>query len=211
MTLPILLLVACYPTGLMVPKDPGDTGPATDTTDTGDTPADTGDTEDTPVDTGDTGDTPVDTGETGDTGETQPPENTMEFWRGTETYSTDGWMGACTDTVNVEGRTIESTNPDLPDLQAACPTCTHFYRLKLDPRNICDDWVWLDEEVVRGIRVTTDLTLVYEFQEDWGSWSADLLDESGILDDTTLTYGFSWEIFWDQYMNVSATAELTSE
>ncbi len=145
-----LVLVGCAPVEAVVSDaPPGDT----DVTGDADTDADTDSDTDTATDT--------------DTDTDADPDPYPLPWSGERRFVFDA---GCDESVYEEG--IEVTREDeWSEALAACPACDHLFYVQVSPDAICDGYVAIATETVRGLEILGgDQVRIHRLDSDGEQW-----------------------------------------
>ncbi|GEM_PF-2547134 len=177
-----------------------------DVFDTGVASSDPGDDTSQPSGLDDTGSTGGDdTGagggdDTGDTGEVvADPEPDYSVWIGERTFTIDG----CTETTSETGYLLDEDweyAQYLPDVEAACPACTHVYAITSVPDTLCGEAITAED--YRGVVLdSTGITEVYRLEsffvtKDYYWIWAEVLDEAADFDGWSIDYFYEGDGGW---------------
>jgi hypothetical protein len=185
-----LVFVGCAPVEAVVSDEPpGDTDPAGDA----DTDADSDSDADTDTDT----DTDTDADTDADTYPLQ--------WYGERRFVFDA---GCDDTVYEEG--IEVTKePDFADARALCSSCEHIFYVQASPERICDGYVPIATEIVRGVDYGSLGAAVYRIDWDGDGWQLTKLADADVRGDgLSVDYTYTGDVSGYAY-EVEGFAEIT--
>lgn len=179
----LLLLSGCLVTAEIVDPD----------TLSSDTDVNQSDTEESPSD--DPGDDPTDTEPPTDTEEEIDPTAFL-IWRGTRAFD---FESGCEDEVDEFGYNVIGES-GFEDLEGACPRCDAIFTLTASPDRICDGYVGISTEPVRGLVFEDDGDVtIYAISEDYrGDYETTEL-ATGVLDGTAMTYSYSSSYYGYDY------------
>lgn len=147
---------------------------------------------DAPAEATDTGEPDVEEDvDTGDTGEEPEPDPEPDFsvWEASRQFTIDAeWDDYDCEAEVTETGTELTSGSAYEELQAMCPSCSHFYEVSLSTDEICD-YLPISQDPYRGITLGDDWAQVYRFGEDRrGDLEMDELDLGASFDGWTITY-----------------------